>query len=136
MNQLLSDGGLSTLIGAGKGVDRALANSLQRVQARTEAGGSDRTLTAAFREIGRICTAMRLADVVRHQANEYYRDALARSRAVRGKAQAAVYAAVIFLACRQCGYSRSFKEICAFVPQASKKARASRGGGGFGGTEG
>ena len=108
------------MITGGKGVDRGLANNLQRVQARTEVGG-DRTLLVAFREIGKICAAMKLHDVVKHQANEYYKEAHEKSRAIRGKSQAAVYAAIIFLACRQQGYPRTFKEICAFVPQASKK---------------
>jgi transcription initiation factor TFIIIB Brf1 subunit/transcription initiation factor TFIIB len=35
----------------------------------------------------------------------------------------AVFCAVIFLACRQTGYPRTFKEICATVPQAEKKVR-------------
>jgi hypothetical protein len=74
VNPLLSDGGLSTMITGGKGVDRGLASNLQRMQARTEVGG-DRTLIAAFREIGKICSAMKLQDVVKHQANEYYKEA-------------------------------------------------------------
>jgi transcription initiation factor TFIIB len=120
VNALLSDGGLSTVIAGGKGVDRGLAANLARLQARTS-GGADRALLAAFREVGAVCTAMKLPDVVRHQANEYYRDAQARSRAVRARPQSAVVAAVVFLACRQTGYPRTFKEICAFVPAASKR---------------
>lgn len=46
-----------------------------------------------------------------------------KSKSVKGRAQAAVYSAVIFLACRQTGYPRTFKEICASVPQAAKKVR-------------
>lgn len=120
VNPLLSDGGLSTMITGGKGVDRGLASNLQRMQARTEVGG-DRTLIAAFREIGKICSAMKLQDVVKHQANEYYKEAYERSKSAKHKSQVAVFCAVIFLACRQTGYPRTFKEICATVPQAEKK---------------
>ncbi|GAB4819087.1 hypothetical protein N2152v2_006133 [Parachlorella kessleri] len=120
VNPLLSDGGMSTIIAAGKGSDRGMVNNLKRMQARTEVG-QDRTLINAFKEIGKICTAMKLSDVVKYQANEYYKEAYEKSKSVKGRAQAAVYSAVIFLACRQTGYPRTFKEICASVPQAAKK---------------
>ena len=120
VNALLSDGGMSTVIGGGKGVDRGLTNNLQQLQARTD-GGADRALIAAFREVGRVCSSMKLPDVVKHQANEYYKDALEKSKSVKGKQQSAVVAAVIFLACRQTRYPRTFKEICAFVPTARIK---------------
>lgn len=120
VNALLSDGGLSTMISGGKGVDRGLANNLQRMQARTDVG-TDRALISAFREIAKVCSSMKLADIVKHQANEYYRDALEKSKTVKGKQQSAIVAAVIFLACRQTGNPRTFKEICAFVPKAKVK---------------
>jgi len=120
VNALLSDGGMSTMIAGGKGVDRGLVNNLQRLQNRTE-GGPDRNLITAFREISRVCSSMRLPDLVKHQANEYFKEASEKSKSVKGKAQPAVVAAVVFLACRQTGYSRTFKEICAFVPTAKVK---------------
>lgn len=120
VNPLLSDGGLSTVLGAGKGVDRGLAANLQRMQARG-AGVSDRALLTAFREIGKICSVMQLPDVVRHAANEYYKRAHDASRAVKGRAQAAVHAAVVALACRQRNVPRTFREICAHAPAATKK---------------
>jgi transcription initiation factor TFIIB len=120
INPLLSDGGLSTMISGGKGVDRGLAANLQRLQARTEVG-ADRNLILAFKEIGKICSAMKLPEVVKFQANEYYRDAMQKSKAVKGKQHAAVFSAVIFLACRQQGYPRTFKEICTIVPQVKVK---------------
>ena len=120
VNALLRDGGLSTMIGVSKGVDRGLTHNLQRMQSRTEESG-DRALMTAFREVARVCSSMKLPDAVKHQANEYYRDAQEKSRAIRGRSQASVVAAVIFLACRQTGYPRAFKEIRAFVPQAQVK---------------
>lgn len=108
------------MISGGKGVDRGLTSNLQRLQNRTEQGG-DRHLIAAFREVGRVCGSMKLPDVVKHQANEYYKEASEKSKSVKGKQQSAVVAAVVFLACRQTGYPRTFKEICAFVPTARVK---------------
>lgn len=120
VNPLLSDGGLSTMIGvSAKGGDKGLAHNLQRLQARTESGG-DRNLIMAFKEIGKICSAMQLPENVKFQANEYYRDAMEKSKTVKKKPKPAVYAAVIFLACRQQGYPRTFKEICRILPQADK----------------
>ena len=120
-NVLLNDGGLSTMIAGGKGVDKGLANNLQRMQARTDNTGVDKTLQMAFRDIGKVCSSMKLPDIVRHQANEYFRDALEKSKAVKGRQQSAAEAAVVFLACRRTGYPRTFKEIRAYVPQARVK---------------
>lgn len=46
--------------------------NLQRMQARTEVT-TDRALIGAFKEIGKICSAMKLLDTVRKQAEEYYK---------------------------------------------------------------
>ena len=73
VNALLSDGGMSTMIAGARGVDRGLVSNLQRMQARTE-GGADRNLITAFREVGKICGAMKLPDTVKSQANEYYKE--------------------------------------------------------------
>lgn len=43
------------------------------------------------------------------------------AKSIKGKSQAAVLAAIVFLACRHTGNARTFKEICAVVPQASVK---------------
>ena len=119
-NPLLSDGGLSTLIAADKGGDRGLVHNLNRLQDRM-GNSKDRALIAAFRDIGRICSAMKLPDMVRHQANEYFKEFQEKSKTSRSRSHNAVIAAVVFLACRQTGYPRTFKEICAFVPQAKIK---------------
>ena len=39
VNPLLSDGGMSTIIAAGKGTDRGMLNNLKRMQARAGWGG-------------------------------------------------------------------------------------------------
>ena len=49
------------------------------------------------------------------------------AKSINGKSQAAVLAAIVFLACRHTGNPRTFKEICAVVPQASVKVGGWRG---------
>lgn len=51
------------------------------------------------------------------------RQAYDNAKSIKGKSQAAVLAAIVFLACRHTGNARTFKEICAVVPQASVKVR-------------
>ena len=139
VNHLLSDGGMSTMIAGGRGVDHGLVRNLQRMQARTEIT-TDRALISAFKEIGKICSAMKLLDIVKKQAEEVYKEAHDNSKSIKGKSQAAVLAAVVFIACRQTGNARSFKEICKVVANASVKASRARGvegeGGGGGGASG
>lgn len=49
------------------------------------------------------------------------RQAYDNAKSIKNKSQAAVLAAIVFLACRHTGNARTFKEICAVVPQASVK---------------
>ncbi len=51
--------------------------NLQRMQARTEVT-TDREVIAAFREIGKICAAMKLLDTVKKQAEEFYKQVCLR----------------------------------------------------------
>lgn len=121
VNALLSDGGLSTMIGtSNKGGDKALVANLSRVQARTEASG-DRALVAAFREIDRIANAMKLPEAVKQQAKAYYKEALDGTKWVKGRAQPAVHGAVIFMACRQAGCPRFYRDITPHVPASNRK---------------
>jgi transcription initiation factor TFIIIB Brf1 subunit/transcription initiation factor TFIIB len=75
---------MSTMIGGAKGVDHGLVRNLQRMQARTEVT-TDRALIAAFREIGKICSAMKLMDIVKKQAEEFYKQVCALRACVEGQ---------------------------------------------------
>ncbi|EFN54856.1 hypothetical protein CHLNCDRAFT_24273 [Chlorella variabilis] len=121
VNHLLSDGGMSTMIGGGKGVDHALVREAGGCWPAGDGVTTDRAVIAAFREIGKICAAMKLLDTVKKQAEEFYKQAYDNAKSIKGKSQAAVLAAIVFLACRHTGNPRTFKEICAVVPQASVK---------------
>lgn len=43
------------------------------------------------------------------------------AKALKGRGLQSMYAACLFVACRQGGLPRTFKEICAVVPDANKK---------------
>ena len=43
------------------------------------------------------------------------------SKAIRGRSYQSIYAACLYVACRQESMPRTFKEICAVLPEASKK---------------
>ena len=80
-NHLLSDGGLSTVVaGATNKTNRALASSLQRLHARS-GGGSDRSLSTAFRAIGVICDKLGLVRVIKDRAYELYKKVMCRLQA-------------------------------------------------------
>ncbi len=51
--------------------------------------------------------------------NHHLLQAYDNAKSIKNKSQAAVLAAIVHLACRHTGNPRTFKEICAVVPQAS-----------------
>jgi transcription initiation factor TFIIB len=119
-NPLLKDG-LTTVIGGGPGAAGALANALRRTAGRA-GGNEDRALLAAFRAVGRLADALGLVRSVRDRACELYKDVADAGR-LRGRGQAAVSAALVYVACRQEGHPRSFKEICEACPPGSVDKR-------------
>jgi transcription initiation factor TFIIIB Brf1 subunit/transcription initiation factor TFIIB len=98
-NHLLSDGGLSTVIGApSKGVLNAtLTRNLQRAHA--QGSNPDQSLLKAFRHISKLCDALGMNKSCKDKANELFRDVWGK-RGIKGKGTAAVCAAVTYIACR------------------------------------
>jgi len=103
-NHLLSDGGLSLVIGdATKGTgNAALTQAIRRAQDR--GGNPDRGLLVAFGHIGRLCTALGLVKSIQDRACEVFKK-FSESKSIRGRGLAAVCAAVVYIACR-CGAAR------------------------------
>ncbi|PIA17229.1 cyclin-like protein [Coemansia reversa NRRL 1564] len=81
---------------------RAMAQRLER---------HERNISKAFVEITAICVTMDLPQYVRETARELYRR-VENDNLHRGKSNDAIVATCIFLACRQKGVPRTFKEIC------------------------
>lgn len=64
---------MSTVIaGATNKTNSALTNSLQRLHTRS-GGGSDRSLSTAFKAIGAICDKLGLVRVIKDRACELYK---------------------------------------------------------------
>lgn len=118
-NPLLEDAALSTQIVAGKG-DGGAAFSLNRLAQQND--GRERVLLNAFREISRLCQLLNLNHAIKQRAQELFKQASeVPATKVRGSGNSAVYAAVVYIACRQENAPRSFKELLAAIPGTGVK---------------
>ncbi|KAL3152054.1 hypothetical protein ABBQ32_001165 [Trebouxia sp. C0010 RCD-2024] len=116
---LLSEGGIgSTVITAStKDGGNTAARNLTRLQTRNN---TDKALQQGYSEISKNANRLKLNQSIQDTAHHYYK-LVYEQRGARGRGIAAVSAAVLFCACRQEGMPRTFKEIEAAVPEASKK---------------
>lgn len=118
-NPLLEEAALSTQIVAGKG-DGGAAFALNRLAQQGD--GRDRVLLNAFREIARLCELLNLNHTIKQRAQELFKQAAeVPATKVRGSGNNAVYAAVVYVACRQENAPRSFKELLAAIPGTGVK---------------
>ncbi|KAL3117934.1 hypothetical protein niasHT_005177 [Heterodera trifolii] len=115
-NPLLSGSDLSTSIAVsfGSDSDRALANAQRKLLS-----SSDRQMTQAMMVIREMSEKINLTRTIQDRAAKLYKEVL-ESKALRGKNNEAQAAACLYIACRQEGVPRTFKEICA-VSKVSKK---------------
>lgn len=113
-NRFLDDGGVGTNIGMGQGSHVA---QLQRTH--EQRSDKDRTLKKAFIEIGIMCERLSLPEAVKERAREVYND-IYRKKAVKNRNRTAVFAACIYIACRQENIPRSFKEVTPVATDTNK----------------
>ena len=104
------------------GVARALQMAASRV-AKDAQGGTGRDLQGAFREIATMCEAISLPKSIIDTSKMLFKR-VDEEKVLRGKSEAAIIAACIFIACRQGRVARTFKEIVALT-NVSKKVRRS-----------
>ncbi|GAM27124.1 hypothetical protein SAMD00019534_102990 [Acytostelium subglobosum LB1] len=116
-NPLLSDSGLSTVIGKGNSKD---SGALSRMQNRGALASGDRTLLNGFKEISRMGDHMGLPQMVMDTANELYKQ-MEDKKSLKGRSADGFLAASLYIACRLKGITRTFKEICALSNNVSKK---------------
>jgi hypothetical protein len=102
------------------GVSKALQMAAARV-AKDQQGGSGRDLHSAFREIATMCEAISLPKSIIDTTKMLFKR-VDEEKVLRGKSEAAIIAACIFIACRQGRVPRTFKEIVALT-SVSKKVR-------------
>lgn len=80
---------------------------------------SDRALINAFRSISNMCDRINLPKTITDRANTLFK-MVHDGRNLKGRANEAIASACLYIACRQEGVPRTFKEIVA-VSTVSKK---------------
>lgn len=80
---------------------------------------SDRTLIAAFKEISQMADLINLTKSIVDRANKLFKQ-VQDGNNLRGRSNDAKATACLYIACRQEGVPRTFKEICA-ISKISKK---------------
>ncbi|AEC10009.1 putative transcription factor TFIIB, Cyclin-like superfamily [Arabidopsis thaliana] len=118
-NPLLADSALTTVIAKPNGSSGDfLSSSLGRWQNRNS--NSDRGLIQAFKTIATMSERLGLVATIKDRANELYKR-LEDQKSSRGRNQDALYAACLYIACRQEDKPRTIKEICVIANGATKK---------------
>merc|ERR1719187_2913497 len=118
-NPLLNGSDLSTIIGPSTGAGGGFDMGGSKYQNRRSMSSSDRALINAFREIGNMADKINLPKTITDRANVLFKQVHV-TKALKGRSNDAIASACLYIACRQEGVPRTFKEICA-VSKVSKK---------------
>ncbi|XP_047134638.1 transcription initiation factor IIB isoform X2 [Hydra vulgaris] len=113
VNPFLDGTDLSTMVGS----DRASGSGLDlqgyaRYQNRSGISGSDRSLLNAFREIQTMASRINLPKTITDRSNQLFKQ-VHDQKSLKGRSNDAIASACLYIACRQEGVPRTFKEICA-----------------------
>ena len=117
-NPLLNGNQLETSIAYGVG--GAKAKELHRAQNRVSSDKNNKTLLAAYKEIGGLCDSWGIQGGVASTAKFLFKQ-VQDSNAFKGKSQEILIAGVIFIACRQCKVPRTFREIFSLTGVTKKE---------------
>ncbi|KAL7286103.1 hypothetical protein TKK_0019617 [Trichogramma kaykai] len=118
-NPLLNGADLSTMIGPGTGAASFDAFGVAKYQNRRTINSGDRALLLAVREINAMADRINLPKTIIDRANNLFKQ-INDSKMLKGRSNDAIASACLYIACRQEGVPRTFKEICA-VSKLSKK---------------
>ncbi|XP_071450756.1 transcription initiation factor IIB isoform X2 [Hetaerina americana] len=118
-NPLLNGSDLSTVIGPGRGDASFDSFGVSKYQNRRTMSSSDRALINAFREINNMADRINLPRTIVDRSNNLFKQ-VHDGRNLKGRSNDAIASACLYIACRQEGVPRTFKEICA-VSKISKK---------------
>ncbi|WYZ35175.1 hypothetical protein EsH8_I_001451 [Colletotrichum jinshuiense] len=116
VNPLLNGSQLETTIAFGDGRD---SKQLARLQNKSQNDKASKSLMQAYKEIGAFCDSINLGKNVSDAAKHIFKLTYDHNF-MKGKPQEAVIAGCIFIACRQTGVGRTFREIFQ-VTHVSKK---------------
>ena len=117
-NLLLNGEQLQTSIAFGDGSKGA--RDLNRAQNKLVQDKGNKTLLAAYKEIGAMCDAIVLPKIVSDHAKHLFK-MVHDANAFRGKSQETVIAGCIFIACRHCDVPRTFREVFALTKVPKKE---------------
>ena len=119
-NTLLGSSDLSTMIGPGRGAASFTSDGTPIYNNRQgRVNSSDRTLLNAFRTISTMADRINLTKTITDRANVLFK-MVSDGKNLKGRSNDAIAAACLYIACRQEGVPRTFKEIVA-VSTVSKK---------------
>jgi len=108
-NPLLQSNNLSTLIVPGKGSPDDFSG---RYHNRSNVSSADRILLNGFKTISEMCDRLNLPKSISDPANMLYKK-VKNGKILRGRSNEAISSACLYIACRQEGVPRTFKEIVA-----------------------
>ncbi|KAL9095545.1 MAG: hypothetical protein Q9163_006505 [Psora crenata] len=112
-NPLLNGAQLQTGI-ASTGGSGGRNRDLQRAQNKATHDKLTKALMTAYKDIDAFCQSMSIPNKVSDQAKYLFKQVY-EAGAFRGKSQETIIAGVIFIACRQLGVPRTFREIFALT---------------------
>ena len=118
-NSLPGSSNLSTMIGPGTGKGSFDSTGTAIYNNRRSVTSSDRTLIKAFRTISEMADRINLTKTIIDRANNLFK-MIKDGKNLKGKANDAITAACLYIACRQEEVPRTFKEIVS-VSTVSKK---------------
>ena len=118
-NPLLNGSQLQTTISFGDG-GSGRSRELHRAQNKSTHDKSTKGLLAAYKEIGAFCDAINIPKNVSDTAKHLFK-LVDDAKAFKGKPQDVLSAGCIFIACRQCGVPRTFREVFAVTKVAKKE---------------
>ena len=118
-NPLLNGSQLQTSISFGDG-SSGRSRELHRAQNKATHDKATKGLLAAYKEIGALCDAWTIPKNISDTAKHLFK-MVDDAKAFKGKSQDAIIAGCIFIACRQCGNPRTFREIFALTNVSKKE---------------
>ncbi|BFZ20289.1 hypothetical protein BsWGS_23328 [Bradybaena similaris] len=119
-NPLFDGADMSTMIATGTASD-SMKDEFGKAlyKNRRSVSSSDRALITAYREIAQMADRLNLPKMLVDRASTLFKK-VHDSKALKGRSNDAIVSACVYIACRQDGVPRTFKEICA-VSKVSKK---------------
>ena len=117
-NSLANDEGLRTQVDM-RAANGKLAGKLNSINKKSQSEKLNNDLQEGFRAISGLVDMMQTSGIVGQTAMHIYKLAYEHGQ-LKGKPREAVIAGCIFIACRQCGVPRTFREIYA-ITRVTKK---------------